>query len=544
MRDKKKLLGIGTIMVALLVVLASAQWLLKRDGGKPELASTGSASPIPSASGSAAPTPTPVPTPTPTPEPPTETVDVALIGSEIEGMYLARAAADAGLTVKVIDPRDKVGGQVLQGEMLFLDETKDAAGRSLVQGLSKELFSGFLNAKIRKLPEFEAYYAKLAAGIPIESGIKLDKVEAAQGRTSGEQTIASVAYTDKTGARKRLKATYWVENSDFAALVSRLQAVRMPGLEAFYGQSNIEYMSAGFMMKFKHVDWNAFMSGINGLPDAERNKRFGCCTVSNSFAIGLTGVTSAYKPSNDRVFLRGLNAVNQRDGEVLINALLVYTVDPASDASVAEAMELGKKEMPRILDHFRKSYPGWSQAELNGFPSYPYIREYNHYETDYVLKVSDMLGGRMFYDNVSIAGYPLDLQGTSANKWGIEMGRPDKYGMPLRSFLLKGYDNVVMAGKNVGSSAIAYGSARIQPNTMMAAEAIGFLMGQLKGGKKLKELTEGDWPQLQADLLAKRQLKFTGVTGTNYIAGWTADEIRKLDTGEINYPAYAPKRKK
>jgi hypothetical protein len=53
---------------------------------------------------------------------------------------------------------------------------------------------------------------------------------------------------------------------------------------------------------------------------------------------------------------------------------------------------------------------------LNGYPSYPYIREYNHYETDYVLQVSDMLGACMFPDNVSIAGYPLDLQGISVNE--------------------------------------------------------------------------------------------------------------------------------
>lgn len=187
--------------------------------------------------------------------------------------------------------------------------------------------------------------------------------------------------------------------------------------------------------------------------------------MNESFAIGLSGMTSQYKPSNDRVFLRGLNAVNQRDGEVLINALLIYTVDPSDPKSVEGGLELGRKETPLILNHFRKGMVGWENAEINGYPNYLYIREYNHYETDYVLKPSDMLGGHMFWDNVSIAGYPLDLQGTSANKWGIEMGRPDKYGMPLRSFLLKNYDNVIVAGKNVApppSPTAAPASSRIR----------------------------------------------------------------------------------
>jgi len=317
----------------------------------------------------------------------------------------------------------------------------------------------------------------------------------------------------------------------------------MPGLEKFYGQDKIEYMSAGMMMKFKNVDWNKFNRSFNSLSQAEKNKKYGGGYVNESYAIGLSGMTGAFHSASDRVFLRGLNALNQRDGEVIINALLIYTVDPSDPKSVSEAMQLGREEMPRILEHFRKNITGWENAELNGYPNYLYIREYNHYETDYVLQVSDALGGHMFWDNVSIAGYPLDLQGTSANKWGIEMGRPDKYGMPLRSFLLKGYENVIMAGKNVGASAIAYGSARIQPNTSLAAESIGVLLGQLQGKKKLKEVTKEDMDALHAYLDQKYHIKLTGVQAVNKIAGWTDDEIRKLDSGEITYPSYAPKRK-
>jgi hypothetical protein len=486
----------------------------------------------------------PVPTPVP-PEPPipTEQFDVAIFGSELEGLYLARAAADEGLKVKVLDPREAFGGQVLQGEMLFLDETRDEQGHSLVQGRAKELFDGFRNGKIRKLPEFVQYFDKLKKDIPIESGIKIVDIKQTAGQF-GLNAVESVTYTSKEGAKKNIKAGYWVDNTDFAALLSKLKVNRLPGLEKFYGQANIEYMSSGMMLKFKNVDWAKFSSSFNGMTAQERKTKYGGGSVNESFAIGLSGMTSAYKPSNERVFLRGLNAVNQKDGEVLINAFLIYTVDPSDDKSLAEAMELGKKEIPMILSHFRKSIVGWEKAELNGFPNYLYVREYNHYETDYVLEPSDMLGARMFWDNVSIAGYPLDLQGISTSKWGIEMGRPDKYGMPLRSFLLKDYDNVLVAGKNVGSSAIAYGSARIQPNTSLAAETIGILLGQLQGKKKLRELKEADMPALNRYLETKYKIKNTGITGNNKIKGWTNDEIAKLDSGEIVYPAYVNTRKK
>jgi hypothetical protein len=475
---------------------------------------------------------------------PLENADVVIIGSELEGLYLARAAADEGLSVKILDPHTAFGGQVLQGEMLFLDETRDEHGKSLVQGRVKELFDGFKTGKIRKLPEFEKVFDQLTKGIPVETGIHIEEIGTTKA-ANGEKEITTVTYSTEDHQLKKISSSYWVDNSDFAALASRLQVTRLPGLEKFYGQQQIEYMSAGVMMKFKNVDWRAWMNAFNAMKPEERKKKFGgYAYLNDSFAIGFDGVTKAYKPTNDRVFLRGLNAVNQRDGEVLINALLVYNVNPADDKSVAEALELGNKETPLILEHFRKTLPGWEHAQVNGYPSYPYIREYNHYETDYVLQVSDLLSGRMFWDNVSIGGYPLDLQGISANKWGIEMGKPDKYGMPLRSFILKGYDNVIMAGKNVGASALAYGSARIQPNTSTAAESIGVILGQIHGKQKLSELKESDMKALQQYIATRYHIILTGVTGTNKLLGWTPEEIRKLDAGEIIFTTYKHSRAK
>ncbi|WP_010271109.1 FAD-dependent oxidoreductase [Paenibacillus senegalensis] len=498
----------------------------------------------PAAQETASPSPPEETSPSPTPEPIEEaSYDIVLIGSEMEGMYLARAAKDEGLDVIVLDPRDGVGGQLLQGEMLFLDETRDGSGRLLVQGRAKELFDGFRAGRIRKLSEFTEYYEqRLAQDIPIHSGVRIESVETAPG-LDGTEALAAIVYETADGSKQRVTASYWVENSDFGGLTQHLNVERMPGLEGFFGSPyDIEYMSSGMMMKFKNVDWQRFNEHFNSLSREERNQRYGYGSVNESYAIGLQGMTNRYTATNDRVFLRGLNAVNQRDGEVIINAFLIYTVDPSDDESIAEAMELGKAEIPLILEHFRENIVGWENAELNGFPSYLYIREFDHYETDYVLQVSDLMSGRMYYDNVSIGGYPLDLQGVYHQKWGTEMGRPDKYGMPLRSFLLKGYENVIMAGKNVGSSALAYGSARIQPNTALAAETIGIILAQIDGEKKLRELVEDDWPALHAYLESEYNLKLTGVQAENRIAGWTEEEIRKLNAGEIIYPLYIRQR--
>ncbi len=459
--------------------------------------------------------------------------DVVVIGSEIEGIYMARAAADEGLSVVVLDPRDQPGGQVLQGEMLFLDEPTDDDGKTLLQGRVKELFDQFKKGEIRNIDEFKQYYQSVLGDIPIESGITIEDIQTVQDEQRNKQRISSMTYRTAGGEQKTVEAKYWVENTDFVALSSKLSNNRIPGVETIFNASK-DYMASSIMMKFKNVDWKTFQTEVNKLNQAERDERFGTFTnVTNTFTWGFGKVGASYKSSRDDLFLRGLNTLNQRNGEVLINALLIYDVSPDNAERVKEAVELGKKETESVLAHLRKELPGWENAEMNGFPEYLYIRDFDRYETEYVLTAADVMGGAMFWDNVSIAGYPLDIQGIKSHPWGVSLGNPDKYGMPLRSFQLKGYTNVLTAGKNVGASAAAYGSARIQANTSLAGEVIGIMLGQIDGKKELADLTNEDMPALHSYIKEKYNIVLSGLTANNKIADYSQEDIEKINKGHL-----------
>ncbi len=465
--------------------------------------------------------------------------DVAIIGSEIEGMYLARAAADEGLSVVVLDPREKPGGQLLEGEMLFLDEPLGDGGQKLLQGRVEELFDLYKSGKIRRLEEFRAYYNELAEGIPLESGITLADVDIRQQPDGSGRFVDSITYTAKDGTEKTIYPAYVVENTDFAALTSRLGLPRIPGMETVIPtpDGSPDYMAASLMLKYKNVDWDKFQKEVMGLSKQAREQKYGTdSTVTDTFTWGFGLVGGSYDSGKDEWFLRGLNIVNQRGGEVLINALLVYGVDPADEDSVEKAMAEGRVQTAKILEHLRKSLPGWSRAEINGYPDYLYIRDYDRYETEYVLQGTDMMSGAMFWDNVSIGGYEIDLQGTINSKWGSRKGTPDKYGMPLRSFLPKGYRNVIVAGKNVGASAVAYGSARIQAHTALAGETIGIILGQIQGQYSLADMTPERMKKLQDYIRQEYGITLTGVRANNKIEHLTEEQKDLFNRGKLIIP--------
>ncbi|MDF2648933.1 MAG: dependent oxidoreductase [Paenibacillus sp.] len=454
--------------------------------------------------------------------------DVVVVGTELEGMYLAKRAHDSGLTVGILEPSAAIGGQLLQGEMLYLDETFDDQGKSLLQGSIKELFERYYSGEIRKLSEFTSYFDRLIKGIPLQVNATITDVEMVN------KQVRSITYQTKSGKSITMEADYFVDNTDSAHLVSQLGAVPMPGLESLYQAPEREYMSSTYMMKFKNVNWEKFYGSFWQLTKPERTTLYGPETyVDANIAYGFPPIVARYELKNpDKANLRGLNILYQKDGEVIINALQVYDVDPSKPETIEAAMKVAKEEMPFIRDLLRQHIIGFENVELNGEPESLYVREYNHYPTEYVMQASDLLSGKMFWDNVSVGGYFIDIQGSRSNREGFAIGKPDKYGLPLRSYLLKDAENVIVTGKLVGSSYVAYGSTRIQPNGALAAESIGLLLSRYKG-TNLKLLTQEQMSDFQAMMRETHNIQLTPPAGVSKIVGMTPQDIEDLDRGHI-----------
>ncbi|MFF2482424.1 FAD-dependent oxidoreductase [Paenibacillus sp. NPDC058071] len=436
--------------------------------------------------------------------------DIVVIGSELQGILLAKAARKNGRSVLVLDPHEKPGGELILGEMQFLDEPNDKNNRSLVQGEMKRLFDGYKAGKIRSTADFQKYYNQLIKGIPMHNNITV--LTASSVPHQKEQVLQSITYKFKNSSTiHTVKSSYFVENTDHNALTSKLNNIRrIPGMETLSAiKDKPDYMAATLMLKFRNVDWKKLhQSSLKEYPLSDLQKKYGANTyVDRTIATGYGKVMSQYKPKDSQLNLRGINALNQKKGQVIINALLIYDVDPSNEASVRKAIQKAKEEAPYILQFLREKLPGFEKAELNGYPDYLYIRDYNRFETDYILHESDLKSSRMFWDNVSIGGYALDLQGTKQIPNGIGFGFPDRYGMPLRSFMLKGYENVIVIGKNVGATIKAYGSARIMANNGLAAETIGIILGKEFNNRRLKQLTQEDFTRIHKYL--KKEYKIS-----------------------------------
>ncbi|TNJ65456.1 FAD-dependent oxidoreductase [Paenibacillus hemerocallicola] len=131
-----------------------------------------------------------------------------------------------------------------------------------------------------------------------------------------------------------------------------------------------------------------------------------------------------------------------------------------------------------IWDYIKNS--GGFEAEaltLEWVGAVPGKREYRRLIGDYVLTQNDILGQVPFDDRVAFGGWSIDLhpsQGMYAAESGSKHWHADgNYHIPFRSLYSVNVENMLMAGRNISASHVAFGTTRVMATCAAMGEAAG-----------------------------------------------------------------------
>lgn len=178
--------------------------------------------------------------------------------------------------------------------------------------------------------------------------------------------------------------------------------------------------------------------------------------------------------------LRGFNMARQDNGDVLVNALLIFDVDPLDEASRAEGIARAKKELEKIVPYLQDEFWGFGDCELVGTAEDLYVRESRHITCEYNLTVDDLLENRWQDDAICVTSYPIDVQPTKTQTYGTVVGYPDQYAVGYKSLVPKDVDGLLVVGRAAGYTSLAAGSARIVPTGIACGEAAGVAVSVAK----------------------------------------------------------------
>ncbi|MFA6960717.1 MAG: FAD-dependent oxidoreductase [Opitutaceae bacterium] len=137
-----------------------------------------------------------------------------------------------------------------------------------------------------------------------------------------------------------------------------------------------------------------------------------------------------------------------------------------------------------VWDYVKNSgeHPAAANWALDWVGSIPGKRETRRFRGPYVLKEQDVLGGRVFDDQVAYGGWAIDLHPPS----GVDV--PDEpaytpthfdhlYSIPLGCYHSRNIANLFFAGRNISATHVAFASTRVMATCAIGGQAIGTAAG-------------------------------------------------------------------
>jgi len=179
----------------------------------------------------------------------------------------------------------------------------------------------------------------------------------------------------------------------------------------------------------------------------------------------------------------------------------------------------------------------------------PGKRESRRIKGDYILKEQDLFAGKRFEDAVAYGGWPMDMHSVGGIRskvkptdW-IEMD--DLYTIPYRSMYSKNIKNLLLNGRLISVSHMAFGSTRVMATCSVIGQAVGSAAAMaVKNNISVKSISNnisslqqkllkddifipGIKNEDQNDLAKKSKIKVSstakGTTGDNLINGYSRD---------------------
>ncbi|GAA5196422.1 FAD-dependent oxidoreductase [Microbacterium jejuense] len=131
-----------------------------------------------------------------------------------------------------------------------------------------------------------------------------------------------------------------------------------------------------------------------------------------------------------------------------------------------------------IWDHIKNS--GAFDADtltLEWVGTMPGKREYRRFVGDHVLTQQDVLDQTRFDDNIGFGGWSIDLHppgGVYSDAAGsMHLHGPGLYEIPFRSLYSVNVSNLLMAGRDISASHVAFGTTRVMATCAVTGEAAG-----------------------------------------------------------------------
>ena len=404
-------------------------------------------------------------------------VDILVVGGGPAGIMAARAAAESGLKVMLIESRGYVGGNLTLG--LPILGYLGRKGNQVVEGLPQMLIDR-LRAR-----------GKASEHKPCKNHVSLTIIDSEEVKDVALEMLEDVG----------VKILFYVFCSDVIKEGNDVKGVIIEskeGREAILAKTVIDCTGDGDVAFRAGVECHKgdadggmqpptlmfCMRGVNvqELRDAivNRPEEFDMDVMpTEQFKSGpfiVVGFRKKIEEAREKGYsipvARTILITGLADDEIWVNMSRVCGVDSTNPTSYTDGEITARMQNDEIERYLRDFIPGFEHAWRDKVAAFMGIRESRVIKGKYVLTADDILSCRKFEDAVGVASYPVDIHHSHGDDCTM-MWCPDCYDLPYRMLVPEKVENLLVAGRCASMTHEAMASARVMSTCMVMGEAAG-----------------------------------------------------------------------
>lgn len=404
-------------------------------------------------------------------------VDILVVGGGPAGIMAARAAAESGLKVMLIESRGYVGGNLTLG--LPILGYLGRKGNQVVEGLPQMLIDR-LRAR-----------GKASEHKPCKNHVSLTIIDSEEVKDVALEMLEDVG----------VKILFYVFCSDVIKDGNDVKGVIIEskeGREAILAKTVIDCTGDGDVAFRAGVECHKgdadggmqpptlmfCMRGVNvqELRDAivNRPEEFDMDVMpTEQFKNGpfiVVGFRKKIEEAREKGYsipvARTILITGLADDEIWVNMSRVCGVDSTNPTSYTDGEITARMQNDEIERYLRNFIPGFEHAWKDKVAAFMGIRESRVIKGKYVLTADDILSCRKFEDAVGVASYPVDIHHSHGDDCTM-MWCPDCYDLPYRMLVPEKVENLLVAGRCASMTHEAMASARVMSTCMVMGEAAG-----------------------------------------------------------------------
>lgn len=404
-------------------------------------------------------------------------VDILVVGGGPAGIMAARASAESGLKVMLIESRGYLGGNLTLG--LPILGYLGRKGNQVVEGLPQMLIDR-LRAR-----------GKASEHKPCKNHVSLTIIDSEEVKDVALEMLEDVG----------VKILFYVFCSDVIKEGNDVKGVIIEskeGREAILAKTVIDCTGDGDVAFRAGVECHKgdadggmqpptlmfCMRGVNvqELRDAivNRPEEFDMDVMpTEQFKSGpfiVVGFRKKIEEAREKGYsipvARTILITGLADDEIWVNMSRVCGVDSTNPTSYTDGEITARMQNDEIERYLRDFIPGFEHAWRDKVAAFMGIRESRVIKGKYVLTADDILSCRKFEDAVGVASYPVDIHHSHGDDCTM-MWCPDCYDLPYRMLVPEKVENLLVAGRCASMTHEAMASARVMSTCMVMGEAAG-----------------------------------------------------------------------